>query len=124
MNTARPPKHAGATTQTIRSDHWNDVERQLTVSQQMRLALGHKLVDGESLVLAYWLDERVGYGDGADYATAYQVLDPDRLANPYLLVDNEYLRGGVEIDGRGVPLAYHLRQRRTLRRLVQCRRRA
>jgi lambda family phage portal protein len=89
--------------------HWNDVERQLTVSQQLRLALGHKLVDGESLILGYWLEDRIGY-NGAAYATAYQVLDPDRLANPYLLVDNKNLRGGVEIDDFGVPIAYNIRQ--------------
>jgi lambda family phage portal protein len=89
--------------------HWNDVERQLTVSQQFRLALGHKLVDGESIMLSYWLEDRVGTG-GAQYATAYQLVDPDRLANPQQLVDRKNLRGGVEIDERGVPVAYHFRK--------------
>src|SRR6185437_7093140 len=37
--------------------HYNDVERQLTVSQQFRLALAHKLVDGENTMLCYWLDD-------------------------------------------------------------------
>lgn len=88
--------------------HYNDVERQLTLSQMFRLALAHKLVDGESVILAYWLDERVGPA-GAGYATAHQVVDPDRLANPYLMVDDKYLRGGVELDDNGVPVAYHFR---------------
>ena len=89
--------------------HYNDVERQLNVSQQFRLALAHKLVDGESVLLGYWLEDRVGFG-GAEYATAHRVLDPDRLANPYLLVDNRYLRGGVELDEWGAPIAYHIRE--------------
>lgn len=88
---------------------YNDVSRQLTVSQQLRLALRHKLVDGEDLLVAHWLPERVGRG-GAQYATAFLVVDPDRLSNPYQMVDTKYLRGGVEIDDDGVPVAYHIRK--------------
>ncbi|KVF22935.1 phage portal protein [Burkholderia cepacia] len=88
---------------------YNDVSRQLTISQQMRLALRHKLIDGEALFVSYWKPERVGRG-GAQYATAFQVVDPDRLSNPYLAVDTRYMRGGVEIDDDGVPIAYHIRK--------------
>lgn len=88
---------------------YNDVSRQLTVGQQMRLALRHKLVDGDSLVVVYWLPERVGYG-AARYATSFLVVDPDRLSNPYQMVDTKYLRGGVEIDDLGAPRAYHIRR--------------
>jgi hypothetical protein len=61
-----------------------------------------------SLVLAYWLPERVGYG-GADYATSFLLVDPDRLSNPYQMMDTKHLRGGVEIDDDGVPMAAHIR---------------
>ncbi|MGN6589288.1 MAG: phage portal protein [Sphingomicrobium sp.] len=88
---------------------YNDVSRQLTVSQQLRLAMRHKLIDGEDLLVAHWLPERVGRG-GAQYATAFLVVDPDRLSNPYQMVDTKYLRGGVEIDDDGVPVAYHIRK--------------
>lgn len=89
--------------------HYNDVARELTVSQQFRLALGHKLVDGESTIVAYWLPDRVGYG-AARYATAFLGVDPDRLSNPYEGPDTKYLRGGVEKDELGVPVAYHFRR--------------
>lgn len=89
--------------------HYNDVERQLTTSQQFRLSLGHKLVDGESTTVAYWLPDRVGFG-AAEFATAFQVVDPDRLCNPRQLIDTKHLRGGVEINDLGVPVAYHFRR--------------
>jgi lambda family phage portal protein len=88
---------------------YNDVCRQLTTGQQFRLAMRHKLIDGEALALIYWMPERTGYGE-ADYATALLLVDPDRLSNPYEMIDSRYMRGGVEIDDNGVPLAYHIRE--------------
>lgn len=95
-------------TYTESPDCWNDVTRQWTIGQQFRIAARHKLIDGDALVLVYWLPERIGYG-GADYATAFLVVDPDRLSNPYQMVDTKFLRGGVQIDANGVPIAYHIR---------------
>ncbi|MPW16915.1 phage portal protein [Paraburkholderia sp. CNPSo 3157] len=89
--------------------HWNDVSRQLTASQQMRLALRHKLIDGEDLIVNHWFPDRIGRG-AAQYATAFLVVDPDRLSNPFQMVDTKYLRGGVEVDDDGVPIAYHIRK--------------
>lgn len=89
--------------------HYNDVGRKLTVSQQFRLALGHKLVDGESLIVAQWRPDRVFEG-GAHYATCFQGIDPDRLSNPYQQQDTRFMRGGVEIDRDEVPVAYHIRK--------------
>jgi capsid protein len=88
---------------------FNDVSRQLTVSQQLRLSLRHKLVDGDSLFVNYWMPERVGRG-AAQYATSFMVVDPDRLSNPYQMLDQKFMRGGVETDVNGVPIAYHIRK--------------
>ena len=90
-------------------NHYNDVSRQLTVSQQLRLALRHKLIDGEDLIVNHWMPERVGRG-AAQYATAFLVVDPDRLSNPMQMVDTKHLRGGVEVDDNAVPIAYHIRR--------------
>jgi len=88
--------------------HYNDVARQLTVGQQFRLAMRHKLIDGDALAVTYWMPDRVGLG-GSDYATSLMLIDPDRLSNPYQMVDTRYMRGGVEIDDYSVPVAYHIR---------------
>ncbi|WP_110947424.1 phage portal protein [Pseudomonas bohemica] len=88
---------------------YNDLSRKLTVAQQLRLALRHRLVDGDSLVVTYWKPDRVGYGRG-NFATTFSLVDPDRLSNPYQMVDSAYMRGGVEIDDDGAPVAYHIRK--------------
>ena len=88
---------------------YSDVSRQMTIGQQFRLAMRHKLIDGEALALMYWLPERVGYA-GADYATALLLIDPDRLSNPWQMIDSKNMRGGVEISNHGVPVAYHIRK--------------
>jgi lambda family phage portal protein len=88
---------------------YNDVNRMLTISQQMRLGLRHKLIDGDSLFVTYWMPERIGRGR-ATYATSFLLIDPDRLSNPYQMIDSKNLRGGVEIDDNGVPIAYHIRK--------------
>ena len=94
------------------ADHpqrWNDLERQLTMGQQFRLAMRHKLIDGEGLAVMHWREDRVGYG-GADYATCLQLIDPDRLSNPYGAIDTANLRGGIEVDDDGVRRAAHIRK--------------
>jgi lambda family phage portal protein len=88
---------------------YNDVTRQLTVSQQFRVMLRHKLIDGEALALRYWMPDRVGRG-AASYACSTLVIDPDRLSNPWEMMDTDHMRGGVEIDKYGAPLAYHIRR--------------
>ncbi|XTZ40062.1 phage portal protein [Salmonella enterica] len=86
-----------------------DVERKQTVSQMLRLGFRHKLLDGDALaVLQYRLD-RLGPGRGR-YATTIQIVDPDRLSNPQQNFDMPHIRGGVELDDDGAPVAYHIRQ--------------
>jgi lambda family phage portal protein len=90
-------------------NHYNDVSQQQTLGQQWYQMLAHKLIDGDSLAISYWKPDLVGAG-GAQYATSFLVIDPDRLSNPYQRVDSRFLRGGVELDDDGVPIAYHIRR--------------
>ncbi len=86
-----------------------DVERKLTVSQMIRLGFRHKLVDGDALAILQYRTDRLGQGK-AKYATAVQIIDPDRLSNPQQQFDLRYTRGGVEIDDDGAPVGYWIRQ--------------
>jgi lambda family phage portal protein len=86
-----------------------DAQRNLTVSQIMRLAFRHKLIDGDALAALYFLPERVSPGR-ARYATTIQLIDPDRLSNPQMTFDQQSMRGGVEVDEYGAAIAYHIRR--------------
>lgn len=87
-----------------------DAARHMTFGQLQRVAFRHKLVDGDALALMQWLDDRVGYGR-ARYATAVQIIDPDRLSNPQQRFDQNTMRGGVEIDPvTGAAVAYWIRK--------------
>jgi lambda family phage portal protein len=72
------------------------------IVQQMQAA---QIMNGDALVLPLWLPDR---GDG--YATKLQVVETDRLSNPWGAPDGPYLRGGVARDIYGMPLGYHVRK--------------
>lgn len=86
-----------------------DVERKKTVTQILRTGFRHKLIDGDALAVMHYRTERIAPGK-ARYATAVQLVDPDRLSNPQQQFDLPHIRGGVEIDDDGVPVAYHIRK--------------
>lgn len=88
---------------------WCDAGRNMSFSQLAHVALRHKLIDGDALAVMKWLPERIGYGR-ARYASAVQLIDPDRLSNPQLRFDSMTMRGGVEIDAEGAAVAYYIRQ--------------
>lgn len=86
-----------------------DTQRSQTVPQMMRLAFRHKLIDGDALGMLHWLPRRIGHGK-ARYATALQIIDPDRLSNPQNRFDQQIMRGGVEVDEYDSAVAYHIRR--------------
>ncbi len=74
------------------------------LSALLGLMFRQRLVEGEALGLVHWIP-RTGFA----FATAIQVVDPDRLSNPGGLPDTGSLRAGVEINRFGAPRAYHIR---------------
>ena len=88
---------------------WCDAGRKLTMTQLFYLAGRHKMVDGDALGMSLWAPER-REAAGARYATTLQVIDPDRLSNPFQRMDTHDQRGGVQIDDLGAPIGYHIRR--------------
>lgn len=86
-----------------------DTQRRLTAGQMFCLAFRHKLVDGDALAVMHWRPGYVGPGR-AHYATAMQLIDPDRLSNPQLRFDQQTMRGGVEVDEWGAAVGYWIRR--------------
>jgi lambda family phage portal protein len=82
-----------------------DAARQQTISQIFRQAFRSKMIDGDALAILPWHPDRAETGG---YATCVQLIDADRLSNPQHGVDLAQLRAGVQIDGVGAPIGYHI----------------
>src|SRR5436309_1976526 len=76
--------------------NWCDAARRCNFSGLLRQAFVSWFDAGEFLAVARWLEERLGPGR-AQYATAIQMVSPDRLSNPGMAPDTVSQRGGVEL---------------------------
>jgi lambda family phage portal protein len=85
---------------------WCDVGRSLDFAGLTIQAFRSSLVNGEALALPLWMPNR----RGAPAATCIQMVEPDRLSNPGGRGDTRTLRGGIEIDEYGGPIAYWIRR--------------
>lgn len=81
-----------------------DARRQRTFSQLFATVDQTDFVDGESLAV---LELKPGVGL---YQTCVNLIDVDRLETPIGVMDSDTIRGGVERDIYGEPIAYHIRE--------------
>jgi len=82
-----------------------DASRLMNFYAMTQVVFRYGVLSGEALAIPYWLP-----GGNARYATQFQLVEPDRLSNPFGQSDTEKLRGGVEINRYGAPVAYHIRK--------------
>lgn len=80
-----------------------DAARSLTFAGMTAQVFRSGVVNGEALALPLWLPER-----RLPFATVLQLVESDRLGTPEHRVNERSLRGGIEIDDYGAPLAYWL----------------
>lgn len=85
-------------------DNYIDASRQTTFTGLVRMVVGSFVIAGESLATAEWFNQQ-----GRPFATAIQLIDPDRLSNPQGKMDDSRLRRGIEKDRFGAPVAYWIR---------------
>lgn len=70
-------------------------------AQQFRASI----INGEYLALPLWIPERA---DG--FSTKIQTVESDRLSQPNGMFESARLRGGIEFDIYGAPLAYWIKR--------------
>jgi lambda family phage portal protein len=85
-------------------DCWLDAARRNKLTSMVRLAVGMFTMTGEVLSTGEWIREK-----RRPCQTAVALVSPDRLCNPDDGMDDQYLRRGVAIDGRGRPLGVWIR---------------
>jgi lambda family phage portal protein len=83
-----------------------DAANKLAFAGLTQLTFRSLLQNGEALALPLWLDRP----ELSTFRTCFQLVDTDRLSNPGNMTPTLCLRGGVEMDNYGRPLAYHVRK--------------
>jgi len=81
-----------------------DAGQRLNFGMMARVLYRHWKVDGRCLTVPMWLPNR-----GGRYGTAFRLVDPQRLSNPYGKPNSSTLRDGIEINSYGAPVAYWIR---------------
>ena len=82
-----------------------DAAGQQTFASLTQLVFRASLENGEALCLPLWLPR-----PETPFATCLQLVDSDRLSNPKFAPASLYLRGGIETDVYGRPIAYHIQK--------------
>jgi len=83
---------------------WFDASRKKNLTDIIRLGVGSYVTTGEVVATAEWLRS-----SDRPFATAINMLSPDRLCNPQDQDDSQNLRRGVAQDEFGKPLGYWFR---------------
>ena len=66
-------------------------------------ALGGALLNGDAIALPLWLER-----PGSPWRTKLMLIESDRLCTPLALQHRENIRGGIEYDAYGAPVAYYI----------------
>ena len=82
-----------------------DASRTLNFLGLTLLALRSALLNGDALALPVWLER-----PGEAWRTKLMLIEADRLSTPHGRENDTNIRGGVEIDRHGAPVAYWIRK--------------
>jgi len=94
---------------TFADTNWFDAGGRHTFHSATRLAVRSLATNGEALALPLWIQGN-GRGDSSRWYTRLQMVHPARLSDPDLKTANENIRGGVELNSYGEPVAYHIQK--------------
>jgi lambda family phage portal protein len=82
-----------------------DAKRKLDFGGLGRLIVSHICNDGESPSVIEWAED-----ENTRYKTRLNIIDPDRLSNPWNRINDQIFRGGIEHSWSGVPIRYWFRE--------------
>ena len=82
-----------------------DAARSLNLIGLTLQALGGAMLNGDAVAIPLWLNR-----PGDRWRSKLMLIEADRLSTPYGQERNPNIRGGVEIDRHGMPVAYHIRK--------------
>jgi lambda family phage portal protein len=98
-------RHVKALWRDYSETTWCDAGKSLTLDGLALQMFAGAWTNGDGIALPLWMPEPF-----APSSTRVQVIESDRLGNPYNKLDTARLRGGVEIDDFGAPIAYWIRK--------------
>lgn len=80
-----------------------DAARTLNLLGLTLQGFGGAMLNGDSVALPLWLPR-----PGSAWNTRIMLLESDRLSTPIGMEHRDDIRGGIEVDRYGAPVAYHL----------------
>ncbi len=83
-----------------------DIEGRENMAGLQELVLRSALESGDAFVIRRFRERR-----GDIFGLKVQVLEADRVSNPNRQMDSDRMVGGVELDGDGMAIAYHVMNR-------------
>ncbi len=87
--------------------NWVDASRRNNFTMLVRQAVGTYLACGEVIAAVEWSREDK---DARPFNTSIRMVDVDRLSTPPTHVNNPWIIGGVEVNQRHIPVAYHIQK--------------
>jgi lambda family phage portal protein len=85
-----------------------DITRTQNFYGLQNLAFRSALESGDSITLLPMAPKSAQSRSRIPYSLRLQVIEADRLSNPYFRMNTETFAGGVEMDEFGAPVAYHI----------------
>ncbi len=82
-----------------------DAGRTMSLLGMTTQALGSALFNGEALAIPQWLPH-----NGRRWSTRLMLVEADRLATPPGMEMRDDIRGGIEVDKYGAPVAYWIQK--------------
>lgn len=91
-------------------ENWFDASGRMSLTELCGCGMYTHYRQGEIIQLAHFLGAAEKRGD-RPFATAVQIINPDRVISPFSLVEDRYLRAGFRHNKRGYAIGMHVLNR-------------